>query len=367
MNGLHEGSLRSLTMLGAVCVSAVSLAYSAIEGSCGGGLLNYLRPTREAVAQGSSESETGHLAKVKGVVEPIPDRVFRIMPYNDWPILRVDVHEGQRLTWKREKGAWVGDSDILTTQFETPAEIDGVIEEASRAKIELAAARSKAELAKVEAKTAVDQARIRELNARQEHERISGLKRRDTESIEVHQRAENLWNLAVAELTKAEKIAALQDQLADADVQIAESRLVQAQSDLDLANFKRDMSWGKVPVHMIKGAPGEARQVVVTKVAATIGDQPPRAGAAPVWVELVDDSKLFVRAKVSPDRETEIRPGMPVKFSQRGRTYEGKVVTLLPIVDPETQEIQFLSEVENPDRALRIGSILETHFEGSER
>ncbi len=362
MYGFTEGSIRSMTMTGAVCLSAVSLAVSAIEGSCGGGLLDLMGISRNSKLESTPDTHHEASGTIAGTVEPIPDRVFRIMPYNDWPILRVDVHEGQRLTWKRENGTWVGDNDILTTQFETPAEIDGVIEAAEIAGIELTAARSKAEMTKIEAATALELARIRERNARQELDRIAGLKSRNAESIESKQRAENLWNLAVAEREKAEKVAALQAKLADSDVLLAESRNVQARSELDLANFKRDMSWGKVPVHMIKAAPGETRQVVATKVAATVGDQPPRAGAAPVWVELVDDSRLFVRSKISPDQEDGIRPGMPVRFTQRGRSYEGTVVTLLPVVDPETKQIQVLSEVRNPDRSLRIGSVLESDF-----
>jgi len=363
MYGLSEGSFRSMTMLIAVCLSAVSLAVSALEGSCGGGLLDLMGISRKTTLETSAESGEELTRTVQGTVEPIPDRVFRIMPFNDWPVLKVDVHEGQRLTWKRENGTWVGDNDILTIQFETPAEIDGVIEAAEIAKIELTAARSKAEMTKIEAATTLELARIRERNARQELDRISGLKSRAAESSESLQRAENLCNLAVTELEKAEKITALQTKLADSDVLIAESKVVQAQSDLDLANFKRDMSWGKVPVHLIEAAPGESRQVVVTKVAVTVGDQPPRSGAAPVWVELVDDSRLFVRSKISPDREDAIRPGMPVRFTQRGRSYEGKVVTLLPVVDPETKEVLVLSEVRNPERSLRIGSVLESDFE----
>lgn len=362
MSDIANGTFRNLTLLSAACLSAVSLAVSAIEGSCGGGLLDYLRAKPAAIASAEHDARVVETRVVEGVVEPIPDRVFRIMPYNDWPILKVDVHEGQRLTWKRENGTWVGDNDILTTQFETPAEIDGVIEAARVARIELNAARSKAEMTKIEAATALEQARIREGNARRELDRITGLKSREAESSESFQRAENLWKLAVAERTKAEKIEALQGKLAETDVELAESRVVEAQSILDLANFKRDMSWGKVPVHLIKAPPGEPRQVVVTKVSVTVGDQPPRAGAPPVWVEMIDDSRLFVRSKITPDRESEIRPGMPVRFTQRGKNFEGHVVSLLPVVDPVTRELQVLSEVINTNRSLRIGSILETDF-----
>jgi hypothetical protein len=359
---------RSLTVIGALIVSSASLAFSAIEGSCGRGLLDLLqiRETPSASSVHDEPHATG-TEILSGIVEAIPDRVFRIMPYNDWPLLRIDVHEGQRLTWTRKNGAWVGDNDILTTQNETPAEIDGTIIEADIAVTELAAAKSKSELAVVQAEADLELARIRERNARQELDRITGLKRRDVESNETHLRAENLWNLAMTERTKAERILGLQKKLAESEVAIAEARVVQTKSDLDLANFKRDMSWGKAPVHLVKGPNDRPKQLVVTKVAAVIGDQPPRAGSPPVWVELLDDSKLFVRTSIEPEREDEVPAGSPVRILQHGRTYEGSVVALLPIVDPESQNVVVLVQVENHDRKLRVGSAVKIDRWGVER
>jgi multidrug efflux pump subunit AcrA (membrane-fusion protein) len=287
------------------------------------------------------------------------------MPYNDWPILRVDVHEGQRLTWHRENGTWVGDNDVLTTQFETPAEIDGTIEAVELSKTELEGVRSKAELAKLQAESDFEQSKIRETNAKQELDRISNLNKRDAESLESHHRAENLWKLAVVERSRAEKIVHLQNQLTDSEIRVAEGKLVQARSELDLANFKRDMSWGKVPVHLIKGSPDHPKQVVVTRVSTAIGDQPPRNGAPPVWVELVDDSRLFVRTLIDEEIDRTVKPGTPVRFTQKDRKFHGHVVATLPVVDPETQKIQVLLEVENPDRVLRLGSKIGVSFENS--
>ncbi len=362
-----NGMIGRIFVLAAVCCAAVTITYSALGGH--GGVGPGFNPGGSGLSSSFSSISDRHSSsgkKLTGITEPIPDRVFRIMPYNDWPVLRVDVHEGQRLTWRRKNGGWVGDNDVLTTQFETPAEIDGVIEAAARAKIELEAARSKAEMALIEAENVEDQARIRATNARQELDRMTGLKRRDAESLESHHRSENMWKLASVELATAEKVLALQRKLTESEVRIAESRLVQAQSELDLANFKRDMSWGKVPVHLIKGNPDQPRQLVVTRVSVAVGDQPPRNGAAPVWVELVDDSKLFVRTTIAAEQEDAMKPGMVVRLKQRGREYAGKVVALLPVVESRTEAIPILLEVDNPERTLRIGSVLEITLQGPE-
>jgi len=364
---LPENPIRSFTVLSALCISTASLAFSAIEGSCGQGLIDYLkiRPTQSETLSAEHEHEAKE--PLKGFVEPIPDRVFRIMPYNDWPLLRIDVHEGQRLSWKRVNGSWVGDNDVLTTQNETPAEIDGFIIKSEAVKDELAAVRSKADMMILQAETDLELARIRERNARQELDRWTGLLKRDLVATENHHRAENLWHLATAELAKAEKVAALQRQIADSEIKVAESRVVQAKTEFELEDFKRDLSWGKVPVHLIKGPPGKPKQVVVTRVAAVIGDQPPRSGEPQVWVELVDDSHMFVRTRIKPELEDELKPGDRVRVAQRGRTYEGTIVALTAVVDRESQEIPVIIDVDNHDRKLRIGSAVEVSFESVAR
>lgn len=289
-------------------------------------------------------------------MEAMPERIFRIMPYNDWPLLQISVHEGQRLHWNREKGAWVGDSQIITTQFETPAEIDTFIIESEKA-VELAKAVTlSSEKTIIEAQTQLEQSRIRERNARQEFDRQNSLKQRNLQTEEAHHKARNLLELAEAELRKNEKLAAIEIKKAEIDQRLAKLNMEKAKSELDLANFKRDMSWGRVPVGVIKGKPFERKQAVVTKVNARIGDQPPRSGLPPVWVELVDDSSLYARTTISADDDAMIQPGQKATITQGTRTYEGEVLSILPVVEAGSGRIPVLIVVRNSDLRLRIGS-----------
>lgn len=358
---IHDHLVRNLPVWGALALSTVSVVYTSREHQK---LLSQPAVTenRQALVELHKAPEKPgpvDLSNVAGIVEAIPENVVRIMPYNDWPLLQVSVHEGQRLKWSREKGSWVGDSPIVTTQFETPAEIDTFIFDSEKSGKELASVRLKSEKAIVEAETELEQSQIRERNAKQELDRQQGLKTKNATSVEALTKADNLWMLAVAEVNKSRKMLDITRRQIQIDEEVAKLARNRAESELDLANFKRDMSWGKVPVNLLPGKADAPKQVVVTKVNARIGDQPPRSGAPQVWVELVDDTILMARAKIDLGQEKLLKTGQKILVSHKGESYSGELLSILPEVDVATNQITILVKLANPDLSLRMGSKVE--------
>ncbi|MFM7130610.1 MAG: HlyD family efflux transporter periplasmic adaptor subunit [bacterium] len=352
---IQDHLVRNLPVWGALALSAVSVVYTSREHQkmLSQPVVTENRPASESATPAPISVD---LSKVPGRVEAIPANVVRIMPYNDWPLLQVSVHEGQRLKWSREKGSWVGDSPVVTTQFETPAEIDTFIFDSQKSAKELAGVRLKSEKAVVEVETELEQSLIRERNARQELDRQQGLKEKNATSVEALTKADNVWKLAVAEVEKSRKLLDITRRQVAIDEDVAKLQQNRAESELDLANFKRDMSWGKVPIHLLPGKADALKQVVVTKVNARIGDQPPRSGAPQVWVELVDDSTLMARAKIDQGQEKLLNAGQKIIASQNGESYSGELLAILPEVDAETGQITILVKLANPGLSLRMGS-----------
>lgn len=361
---IHEHLIRNLPVWGALALSTVSVVYTSHEHQklLSQPAVTESRPVSAATFQPTQPLVPVDLARVPGRVEAIPENVVRIMPYNDWPLLQVSVHEGQRLKWSREKGSWVGDSPVVTTQFETPAEIDIFLFESEKSGKELAATRLRSEKAVIEAETELEQSRIRELNARQEFERQQGLKAKNATSQEALTKADNLWKLAAAEVEKSGKLLNLVRKQSEIDQELASLARNRAQSELDLANFKRDMSWGKVPVHLLPGKADRPKQVVVTKVNARIGDQPPRSGAPQVWVELVDDTTLMARASIDQGQEKQLKAGQKISVRQGSDQYSGELLSILAEVEPTTGRIPVLITIANPNLSLRLGSMVELDF-----
>ncbi len=358
---IHDHLARNLPVWGALALSTISVVYTSREHQklLSQPVVTENRQAQKEQLKSPEKPAPVDLSKVPGVVEAIPENVVRVMPYNDWPLLQVSVHEGQRLKWSREKGSWVGDSPIVTTQFETPAEIDTFIFDSQKSGKELAAVKLKSEKAIVEAETELDQSQIRERNAKQELDRQQGLKIKNATSVEALTKAENIWKLAVAEEEKSRKLLEITRRQVQIDEEVALLTQNRADSELDLANFKRDMSWGKVPVHLLPGKADAPKQVVVTKVNARIGDQPPRSGQPQVWVELVDDTTLMARAKIDMGQEKLLKLGQKIVAAQNGETYSGELLAILPEVDTSTGQIPILIKLANPALSLKMGSRVE--------
>lgn len=295
--------------------------------------------------------------RTPGRVEPLPQNVYHVVPYNDWPLFQISVLEGQRLKFRRVKGGWEGDNSALTIQFETPAEIDARKEDVEIAELEKQAAEIGEEVLGAELRREAEAAAVRERNARQEFERLEKLRSRTAASDQDFQRAANMLDLAGLQREQLGAVQGKKAAQARLQTQLAEHRLRRAQSEHELANFKRELSWGNVP-HRV----GQFEEVVVTKISAAIGDVPSGAGERKAWVEVIDDRVLQVRVLLPLAYLGRIRVGQPVTASQGGRTYRGEVGPVGIVADEKTQLVPALVRVENHDRLLKINTRVEVDF-----
>ena len=309
-------------------------------------------PGRDPGPHGSTaESREDPGDSIAGIVEAIPQNVFHATPYNDWPLFEIRVREGQRLKFNRERGAWSGDIPALFIQFETPAEIDGKKEDVEIAALEKAAAQTSLDILRTELQKELDGASIRERNARQQHERLERLLGRGAATQEDLQRARNTLDLAVSQREQVEALLGKKLELAGTQADLARHRLLRAESELQLADFKREMSWGNVPV-----ARGRFEEVVVTKVHGVRGDVPTAASRRDAWIEVIDDRVLNVRSYISAGRTRLLAVGQEAVVHQEGRQYEGLVAGVGIVADARTRLVPILIEVQNADRGLKINT-----------
>ena len=223
----------------------------------------------EAAVRGSGGEPD--LSRVPGLIEAIPERVFHASPYNDWPLFELHVHEGQRLKFHRVKDGWAGDCTGLFTQFETPAEIDTKNEEVAIAALEEQTAKMARDVLREELAKDLEAAAIREENARQQVDRLDRLRDRTATTQAEHDRARNTLALARTQREQLAGFLAKKVEIAGLKADLADHQARRANAELQLADFKRAMSWANVPV-----ARGRFEEVVVTKVQAARGDTPGR-------------------------------------------------------------------------------------------
>ena len=290
---------------------------------------------------------------LSGIVEAIPQNIYHASPYNDWPLFEIKVREGQRLKFARENGVWTGDRTALFIQFETPAEIETRNEEVEVAALDKVATVSDRDILRVELEKELEAAKIREQNARQQWERVERLHQSKVATLEDLQRARNSLALAVTQKEQAVSLLDKKVDLATTKVDLAEHRLRRAQAELQLADFKREMSWGRVPV-----ARGQFEEVVVTKVRGVRGDVPTAASRKEPWVEVIDDRILNVRIQMPAARSHNFAVGQAITVDQDGRDYEGKVACVGAVADAETHLVPVLIEVQNADRQLKINTMV---------
>ena len=294
---------------------------------------------------------------IRGFVEAIPQNVYHASPYNDWPLFELHVYEGQRLKNRREKGSWVGDDTCLFTQFETPAEIDAKNEDVNIADLELKMANLARNALREDMSKDLEAAKIRQENARQQFDRLDHLRDRTATAQADHDRARNAMDLA---RTQREQLARLLDwkvEIAGVQVELADHRARRAENERQLANFKREMSWSRVPL-----ARGRFEEVVVTKIQAALGDTHGSGGRKDVWIEVVDDRALHVRAFLALGLAERLTAGGEAMVRQGVRRYRGKILSIGAIADKTTHLIPVLVKVANDDRLLRIHTEVAVDF-----
>lgn len=293
------------------------------------------------------------LDRVPGQVEALPQNVYHVVAYNDWPLYEISVSEGQRLRFHRAHGRWEGDHDSLTIQFETPAEIESRKEDIEIAALEVQSARLAEEVLKDELDKGVEAAAVRENNARQEAERLEKLLTRTAATDQETQRARSM--LELARVQREQAVAVRQKRLARArlETQAAEHRHVRAESEFQLADFKREMSWANVPHRR-----NRFEEVVVTRVSAAIGDVPSGSGKREPWVEVIDDRVLQIRLFLPVSALDCVVVGRTAAVAQEGREYPGTIVAVNIVADPVTHLVPVLVSVANHDRALKINTLV---------
>ncbi len=290
------------------------------------------------------------LARVAGVVEAMPDRTFRLVALNRWPILQIHVHEGQRISFQRKGGRFEG-GNILVTQRETPAEIDLVHEQVEIAAIARRQEEARKELLLVESARQIDQAKTRVDNANKELDRLRALYQKSAGTEQEVRRAGNLAALAQSQLDELQQALKVKARLADLAIERSEHEFRRAQAEHDLADYKREFSWGRIPVTV-----GNLENVVVTKVHATRGAIANETGSRDVWIEVVDDSVVQIRAFVEGDQADALRAGAPARLTQGSRTFAGNILAISQEADRETGRVPVLVEVRNEGFRLRLNS-----------
>lgn len=311
----------------------------------------------------SNAAVGGHgLAPVPGLVEAIPQNVFHASPYNDWPLFELHVHEGQRLKFRREKGSWVGDRDGLFVQFETPADIDAKEEDVKVANLEVKMARLARDVLREDMGKDIEAARIREENARQQFDRLDRLRDQTAATQAEHDRARNTLALARTQREQLMRLLERKVEMAELQVELADHRAQRTESERQLADFKRDLSWGRVPV-----ARGRFEEVVVTKIQAVRGDTHGSGGKKDLWVEVVDDRTLHIRAFLAIDQAERLTAGDNAIVRQSARTYPGKILSIGILADKATHLIPVLVRVDNDDRLLKLHTEVTVDFNGLKR
>lgn len=108
----EKKGLRDVAVIGSLALSTAAFAFSARR---------ELFP-EEHVSHASFAAKDNRFTppvipdkeRLPGTLEAVPDRIFRVVPYNDWPLFKISVHEGQRLKFHRENDASAQGENIVS-------------------------------------------------------------------------------------------------------------------------------------------------------------------------------------------------------------------------------------------------------------
>ena len=159
---------------------------------------------------------------------------------------------------------------------------------------------------------------------------------------------------AARELQRAKTLVAA-GAIAERDVESAERANLAAQAQLADARARLAMAQKNVANATVR-APFNG---VVSERAVNPGDVV--SPGAPL-VTIIDPRSLQLEASVPTTALGEIRVGAPVTFSVNGfagRTLEGRVTRINPMVDPQTRQVRLLASVPNESGSLVAGLFVE--------
>ena len=167
---------------------------------------------------------------------------------------------------------------------------------------------------------------------------------------------------AERELQRARTLVAA-GAIAQRDVEAAERANLAAQAQLADARARLAMAQKNVENATVR-APFSG---VVSERAANPGDVV--APGAPL-VTIIDPRSLQLEASVPTTALGSISIGAAVSFSVNGfagRTLQGKVTRINPMVDPQTRQVRLLASVPNPDGSLVAGLFVEGRIAADKR
>lgn len=159
--------------------------------------------------------------------------------------------------------------------------------------------------------------------------------------------------VALAE-KQASRMKSLEGVVADKEIQAALAELEVARAELEKA---------RADVGVLSGAVGSQRLVstlagTVVSAPARPGQQVPEGGEI---VHVVDLSRLWVDVRL-PEADAAGRIGEEAELAlvtDPTSRFRAKKVAVSSLVDPATRTVQVIYEVENPDRVLRVGSLVD--------
>jgi membrane fusion protein, heavy metal efflux system len=163
--------------------------------------------------------------------------------------------------------------------------------------------------------------------------------------------AEARVKIAEGELARMRKLAGI---VAEKDVVAAESEVTVAKAELTRANTDLGALSGGVGLQTLSS--NLAGTVVFAK--ATAGGQVPEGTEL---FRIVDLSALWVDVRVP---EADLAKGLGERAQMALATdvsarFEGRRVAVSSLIDPATRTVQVLFEVENKDRRLRVGALVD--------
>lgn len=143
--------------------------------------------------------------------------------------------------------------------------------------------------------------------------------------------------------------------LSSRDVELTESGLVAAKARLEAAKAQRTAA-----AEQLEGATVKAPFAgVVSQRAVNQGDI---AGLGSPLFTVIDPSTLRLEGSVPADSAGLLVPGATVSFTVQGmgeRSFEGRLESASPAVDPTTRQIPVIITLPNTDGALRAGLFAE--------
>lgn len=166
--------------------------------------------------------------------------------------------------------------------------------------------------------------------------------------------AENSYSIANRELERARRLHEA-GAIAERELEMARAAVSNARAMLADARAR-----------MASAAKQLGNATVRAPFAGVIGEKSVSAGdvvqPGTLLYTVVDPGSMRLEAAIPVEQLTDVRVGLPVKFSVSGygtREFLGRVTRVSPVVDPVTRQVQIVASIPNAGRAL-VGGLQAT-------